>query len=74
MINELVSSSLTATERMSLTLSMLLTTRKIYLLITGDAKLKVLKEVYQQSNLEQSFPVTSLLQQNDVPVHVFWSA
>ena len=72
-----VTSPLTTSERISLTLSMLLTASKIYLLITGDDKLKVLKEASRQARDGDgdggwTLPVAAVLHQNKVPVHVFW--
>lgn len=61
-------------ERMSLTLSMLLTAKKIYLLISGDDKLAVYRGASQlDSDDRLSLPISAVLTQSDVPVALYWS-
>ena len=60
------------TERMSLSLSGLLQSKALCLLITGEEK----RRVYQQAleNKDQSLmPISAVLQQDNVPVNVFWA-
>lgn len=63
------------TERMSLTLSMLLSAKKIYLFITGDTKLHVVRQASASREDDRliTLPITAILQQSDVPVMVYWS-
>ncbi|UZE94557.1 6-phosphogluconolactonase [Alkalimarinus alittae] len=62
-------------QRISLTLSMLLTAKKIYLLITGDDKLSVYRRacLNDQINHTSTLPIAAVLNQTEVPVEVFWS-
>ena len=60
------------TERMSLSLSGLLKSRELHLLITGEDKLAVYKQALISSD-ETLTPISALLQQNKVPVKVFWA-
>ncbi len=55
--------------RITLTLSALLQSRAIFLLITGEAK----RQVIAQSNAGADFPVRAILNQDRVPVRVFWT-
>lgn len=61
------------TERMSLSLHGLLQARQLHLLITGEDKLAVYQQALQSKNIEQT-PISALLQQEQVPVHVYWAA
>lgn len=58
--------------RLSLTLPALLNSREIALLITGDAKREALARALA-SDSPQTAPVAAILQQNNVPVHIYWS-
>lgn len=61
-------------ERMSLTLSMLLTAKKIYLLICGDDKLAVYRRACLDDQSDNSLlPISAVLKQTVVPVELFWS-
>lgn len=60
------------TERMSLSLHGLLLSRQIHLLITGEEKLAVYKKALLGEDLTSS-PITAVLQQNNVPVNVYWA-
>jgi len=61
-------------ERMSLTLSMLLTAKKIYLLICGDDKLAVYRRACLNDQPDSSLlPISAVLKQTVVPVELFWS-
>ncbi|MGB5166064.1 MAG: 6-phosphogluconolactonase [Woeseiaceae bacterium] len=56
--------------RISLTLNALLQSDEIVLLFFADDK----REVYEQAKLDpQAYPVSRLLHQERVPVHVFWA-
>ncbi len=61
--------------RISLTLSMLLTAKKIYLLIVGKDKLATLENAIGQvhASAEDELPIVSVLRQAEVPVHIYWS-
>ncbi len=58
--------------RMSLTLSALLESRRIVLHMVGDGKWRVYQQAAATGPVEE-FPVRAVLQQNEVPVHVYWS-
>jgi 6-phosphogluconolactonase len=60
------------TERMSLTLSGLLQSRQLHLLITGADKLAVYQSALAGANANTT-PVSTLLQQDKIPVRVFWA-
>lgn len=60
------------TERMSLTLSGLLRSKVLVLLITGDEKLAVLRAA-QAGNDVSEMPIRAVLQQQQVPVVVYWA-
>ncbi len=61
-------------ERMSLTLSMILKAKKIYLLITGDDKLRVVRRAcFINSADHLSLPISAVLNQTMVPVEMYWS-
>ncbi|WP_101757192.1 6-phosphogluconolactonase [Oceanicoccus sp. KOV_DT_Chl] len=60
------------TERMSMSLYGLLQSRQLHLLITGEEKM----DVYQQALLSDDVlktPISAVLQQHNVPVHVYWA-
>lgn len=60
-------------ERMTLSLAGLLKSRHLVLLITGQAKL----DVYRKAQENQDFaamPMSAVLHQQRVPVHVYWAA
>lgn len=59
-------------ERISLNLSALLRTRRLFLLITGQAKLDLLMRETQASEAHE-LPVTALLAQRQALLEVFWS-
>lgn len=54
--------------RVTLTLSALLDARAIFILTSGEAKLRVLERALAGEDL----PVRRLLSQSDVPVRIFW--
>ena len=59
-------------ERMTMTPWSLLQSRRLILLITGNDKW----DIYQQARdkpASQAVPVSLFLQQNEVPVEVYWS-
>jgi 6-phosphogluconolactonase len=60
------------TERMSLSLSGLLQSRQLHLLITGEEKLAVYRRARVNPDLA-SMPVSAVLQQQHVPVLVYWA-
>ncbi len=59
--------------RMSLTLAYLLTAPKIYLLISGQKKLKIISEVSRDNSPVTAYPVAALINQQVCPVDVYWS-
>lgn len=61
--------------RISLTLSMLLTAKSIYLLIVGKDKLETLENAIEQmhASADDELPIVSVLRQTQVPVHIYWS-
>lgn len=60
-------------ERMTLTLAGLMKSRHLVLLLTGQEKLDVFRQA--QANQDLSLmPVSALLQQTKVPVHLYWAA
>ena len=56
--------------RITLTLSALLQSRAIFLLIAGEAKRQVIDEAAAGAD----FPVGAILNQDQVPVRIFWTA
>jgi 6-phosphogluconolactonase len=61
----------TITQRISMTLWALLQCRSLYLLFTGNEK----KEVYERAKTatdHYALPIAAILQQQDVPVEVYW--
>lgn len=60
------------TERMTLTLAGLLQSKTLVLLITGDEKLAVLR-VAQAGTDVKEMPIRAVLQQQKVPVVVYWA-
>jgi len=60
------------TERMSLTLNGMLQVRQIILLITGEEKLKIYQNGLSSTYFKQ-LPVSAVLQQQRVPVEVYWA-
>lgn len=60
-------------ERMTLSMAGLMASRSLVLLITGQSKLDVYRQALE-SNDAQSTPISAVLQQQKVPVHVYWSA
>ena len=59
--------------RMSLTLAYLLTAQKIYLLMSGQKKLKIISEVSRDNSPVTAYPVAALIHQNICPIEVYWS-
>ncbi len=60
-------------ERMTLTLPVLLNSRRIYLLLAGESK----REVYDRANKgtdQNDMPVRAILHQQQTPVEVYWTA
>jgi 6-phosphogluconolactonase len=60
------------TERMTLTLAGLLRSKTLVLLITGDEKLAVLRAAQTGSDVKE-MPIRAVLQQQKVPVIVYWA-
>lgn len=60
------------TERMTLSLSGLLQSRKLVLLITGEDKLKALRAAQDGSDIN-AMPVRAVLQQQKVPLTIYWA-
>lgn len=60
------------TERMTLTLSGLLRSKTLVLLITGDEKLAVLRAAQAGTDVNE-MPIRAVLQQQKVPVVVYWA-
>jgi 6-phosphogluconolactonase len=60
-------------ERLSLTASALLNSRKIILHIVGDKKWQVYLDARKAGPLDE-FPIRTVLHQGDTPVDVYWSA
>jgi 6-phosphogluconolactonase len=60
-------------QRMSLTLSYLLTAKVIYLLITGDNKKQIIDDVLSKKPSSQQYPISILLNQQTCPVHIYWN-
>lgn len=58
--------------RLSMSLNMLLNSREIVLLITGQDKLDTLAKARTTASIEQA-PIAAILQQGTVPVHIYWS-
>lgn len=59
-------------ERITLSLAGLLKSRELILLITGDEKLNVYRQALEQTDPRKT-PISAVLQQQQVPVHIFWS-
>lgn len=59
-------------ERISLSLYGLLQSRQLHLLITGEEKLEVYKEALASDNFNLT-PISAVLSQTAVPVHVYWA-
>lgn len=60
------------TERLSLTLTGILSARELVLLITGEEKLAVYQQARRSVDINAT-PVSAVLQQENVPVHVYWA-
>ena len=60
------------TERMSLSLFGLMQSRQLHLLITGDEKLAVYQQALANPDVMLT-PVSAVLQQTTVPVHIYWA-
>lgn len=60
------------TERMTLTLAGLLRSRSLLLLITGEEKLKVLRQAQAGTDIAE-MPMRAVLQQQQVPVTIYWA-
>lgn len=60
------------TQRMSLTLHALLSSREIVLMLQGESKWRVFQEASAGTDA-MAMPVRAVLNQDKVPVHVFWS-
>jgi 6-phosphogluconolactonase len=64
-------------ERMTLTLSALLRSQHLILLITGEEKLAVLRKAQTPGKEEQGdvadMPIRALLQQQKIPLQVYWA-
>jgi 6-phosphogluconolactonase len=62
----------TVTERMTLTLAGLLRSRRLVLLLTGEDKLRVLREAQAGTDVE-TMPIRAVLQQDRVPLEIYWA-
>lgn len=62
----------TIVERMSLSLKGILSSKVIKLLISGEEKLAVYKEALKPGSVEE-MPLRAVLQQDKVPVEVYWA-
>lgn len=60
------------TERMTLSLSGLLKSRRLVLLITGEDKLKALRAAQDGADVS-AMPVRAVLQQSKVPLDIYWA-
>lgn len=60
------------TERMSLSLNGILQSRRLVLLITGEEKLKALRAAQEGESVDE-MPVRAVLQQDRVPVILYWA-
>ena len=60
------------TERMTLTLAGLLRSKTLVLLLTGDEKLAVLRAAQSGTDVKE-MPIRAVLQQQKVPVVVYWA-
>jgi 6-phosphogluconolactonase len=60
-------------QRMSLTLSYLLSAKNIFLLITGEDKIRIIKEIVDGGEKAQRYPIYHLLNQNKCPVNIYWN-
>ena len=60
-------------KRLSMTLRELTNSRRIILLLRGEQKWRVYREALAGTDVE-TMPVRAILQQNSVPVDVYWSA
>lgn len=60
------------TERMTLTLAGLLRSKTLMLLITGDEKLAVLRAAQAGTDVKE-MPMRAVLQQQQVPVIIYWA-
>lgn len=62
----------TITERMTLSLAGLLRSKSLLLLITGDEKLAVLRKAQAGTDVNE-MPIRAVLQQQQVPVIIYWA-
>lgn len=60
-------------ERVTLTLPTLLNSRDIFIHLVGENKLTVLEKAMQGNDITE-MPIRAILQQEKVPVTIFWSA
>jgi 6-phosphogluconolactonase len=60
------------TERMTLSLAGILRSKSVVLLITGDEKLSVLRKAQAGTDVNE-MPIRAVLQQQQVPVTVYWA-
>lgn len=60
------------TNRMTLSLAGLLRSKSLLLLITGDEKLSVLRKAQSGTNVNE-MPIRAVLQQQQVPVSIYWA-
>lgn len=59
--------------RITLSLPTLLDTRALYLLVCGVGKRDLLAGVQQDSDAAKAYPIRSVVQQDAVPLEVYWS-
>ncbi|NQZ07435.1 MAG: 6-phosphogluconolactonase [Algicola sp.] len=59
-------------ERMTLSHHGLMKSKRIVLLITGEEKLDVYRQALNEPD-HNKMPISAVLQQNQVPLHVFWA-
>lgn len=60
------------TERMTLSLAGLLQSKELVLLITGDEKLSVLRQAQAGTDVNE-MPIRAVLQQQSVPLSIYWA-
>lgn len=60
-------------ERMSLTLSYLLTAKTICLFITGANKKKIIDDILDNKLSASQFPIAHIINQKKCPIHIYWN-
>lgn len=59
--------------RITLTMPVLLATRALYLLVTGDGKRALLQGVLRGDAGTENYPVSAMVRQQTVPLAIYWS-